>query len=125
PQADVADARAGTALGGLGDAPAAGGDLGEAEPLARAHVPTPATPSSAPLRPEAGPPTGSSPARARSPHASGRCGIERALSSPPTIRKWSWWPASQARNTIPVLYAGVGAENRWRASGSVGAKMAS
>src|SRR2546427_4309233 len=50
----------------------------------------------------------SSPAQFASRNSSARCGMERQLSAPPSIRKCVWWPFRYARNTTPVLYAYVG-----------------
>src|SRR2546430_493745 len=77
------------------------------EPLQRDHdggrYTTPATASTRRIRSADCSGSRSSAARSISTNCSARCGIERALSRPPTIRKCDWWPLRYAAKTTPVL----------------------
>src|SRR5262249_47250716 len=64
---------------------------------------TPATASTRRIRSAARSGSRRRPARSISTNCSARCGTERALSRPPTIRKCDWWPLRYAAKTTPVL----------------------
>jgi hypothetical protein len=99
PRRDRADAVLDAGLDDLGQRPALGRDLVEAQPLGRrpavgrrAHATIPASASTGRIRATASSGSRSSPAASARTSSSDRWMTERALSSPPTMRKCDWWP---------------------------------
>ena len=97
PRGDPPDAGRRTPFGGLRQAPVVDGDQVEAEAAGVDHA------SSCRMRASASSGSRRSPARPARTNTSDRCSVERARSRPPSMEKLSWWPLSQARNTMPVL----------------------
>src|SRR5439155_889378 len=123
PHGDVRHAVPGTGVDDLLERRSLGGDLVEAESGDRRgpRHSSPASASTRRIRSTARSWSTSSPAASASWNSSARCGTERQLSAPPSMRKCGWWPFRYARNTTPVLYAYVGGWKMWRDSATLGA----
>src|SRR5437762_5054655 len=102
PQADVRDPGGDAAAHQLVQRLVLGGRDVQREPLQIAHCGTPATVKYARARAAARSASGSRPASSASLRSPAQCAGDLPACSPPTIVKWSWYPASQARNTMPV-----------------------